>query len=226
MATTAHFNAIKGLHDSRAKNSAQAQARAKAALDELPEAVRRSTCIAIAQSSATFTTGTLSLKLQQMTINSLSSSVIPLSEIYAARKSGLPHIALLAEHYNAMRTHQNKDNMAQSPLLLDQTNVSRTISRVAESVKAQKKLLFQNAMYVSIFLDESTTRNMTSRPVYCGAMAINSKFDWFMTFVGETDTSGSENAQAYFDAVERVYKPFGILEKMGEVVLLLRLMDV
>ena len=81
-------------------------------------------------------------------------------------------------------------------------------------------------MYVSIFLDESTTRNMTSRPVYCGAMAINSKFDWFMTFVGETDTSGSENAQAYFDAVERVYKPFGILEKMGEVVLLLRLMDV
>ena len=111
-----------------------------------------------------------------MTINSLLCLVIPPSEIYAARKSGLPHIALLAERYNAIRTRQNKDNIAESPLLLDRTNVSRTIRRVAESAIVQKKLLFQNAMYVSIFLDESTTRNMTSRPVYCGAMAINSKF--------------------------------------------------
>ena len=82
------------------------------------------------QSIAVFTIGNLFLKLYQMTSNIFSSSVIPPSEIYADNNSWLPRIASLEEHYNTIQTRKNKDNVEESPLLLDHTSVSHTIIRV------------------------------------------------------------------------------------------------
>ena len=79
----------------------------------------------------------------------------------------------------------------QPPLLLNRTNVSRTIERVAKEAVAQKTIVTRNAKYVSLFLDESTTKKMQSRPVYCGLMVVTEAFDWEMFFAGQTDTAGS-----------------------------------
>ena len=44
--------------------------------------------------------------------------------------------------------------------------------------------------------------------MYCGAIGITDKFDWFMCFVVHTNTLGCESGDMYVDAVKVVYKPF------------------
>ena len=116
------------------------------ALEELPALVRRSAATAIAQSSLPFTAATVALKLSQMTINSLSSAPIPSSEIYEARKSRLDQLEALADRYNTVGTLVRvNQEQPQPPLLLNRTNVSRTIEQVAEEAVAQKSIDTRNA---------------------------------------------------------------------------------
>ena len=170
--------------------------------------MRRSAATAIAQSSLPFTAATVALKLSQMTINELSSAPIPSSEIYEARKSGLDQLTTLADQYNAVRTliRVNQEE-PHPPLVLNWTNISRTIERVAKEAVAQKIIVTRNAKYVSFFLDESTTKMMQSRPVYCGLMVITEAFDWAMFFSGQIDTAGSESGETYTKQVLAALKP-------------------
>ena len=211
-----HFRVLSSILAAALENSACNQAKAHAVLEELSTIVRRNVCTAIVQRSAPFTHGTLTLELIQMTLNTLSDE-IDAGEIYRARKAGFRAIADLGTRFNALRIkcRVNQED-AKQPCLLDRTNVSRTVGRIGDEAIAQKKVLVSKAKLSSIFLDESTTQNMKSRPVFCGAMTIDEYFNWMMFFVGQTDTAGSETGQTYFNKVKEVYEPFGIVDMMKE----------
>ena len=104
----------------------------------------------------------------------------------------------------------------QPPLLLNRKNVSRTIERVAKEAVAQKIIVTRNAKYVSFFLDDSTTKKMQSRPVYCRLMVITEAYDLAMFFAGQTDTAGSESGETNTKQVLTVLNPYGVIEKMEE----------
>ena len=101
----------------------------------------------------------------------------------------------------------------QPPLLLNLTNASHTIERVAKEAVAQKIIVTRNAKYISFFLEKSTTKKIQSRLVYCGLMVIAEAFDWAMFFAGQTDTAGLESRETYTKQVLAVLKPYGVIKK-------------
>ena len=78
-------------------------------------------------------------------------------------------------------------------------------------------MFFEDVSYVSIFLDESTTNAMQTRPVYCGLIGIQSNFDWLMCFAGQTNTAGCESGETYFQAVKNVFIMYNIWSKKKSI---------
>ena len=196
--------------DKSVKNVTINQAR----LQYFPKLIQQGSVIAIAQTSLPFTAGSIALKLIQKSISSINGGrEIPQHEINEARRLGLTVLAEAGDRLNVVHKPINKNQFGiRHPLPLHRTQVSRNIASIGEEIVGLKIKFFQQSNHVSIFVDESTTTAMQSRPVYCGAIGITKEFDWIMCFVGQTNTAGCESGQVYFNAVKSVYDPYKIWE--------------
>ena len=173
-------------------------------MDTLVNTIHSQVTVGVAQSSLPFTAVTMTLAACQMTVNTLGQGqLVDGGEIYRARKAGFGRLADIASRLNHLMRHKlvNQEPAA-PPLLLDATNVSRTIGRHGDKVQDLKREFFKKGGHMSMILDESTTTGMGTRPVYVGFMSCSLLFEWLLTFAGQTDTSGCETAQVYFDKVK------------------------
>ena len=100
---------------------------------------------------------------------------------------------------------------AKQVILLDRTNISRKIGVSLCQDMSQFKIFFvENSIYVPIFLDESTTVSMKSKPVYCGIMVIQKCFIWIIMFVGQKGTSCCGCSDDLFQNITFMYVPYNI----------------
>ena len=104
-----------------------------------------------------------------------------------------------------------------APISLHRTQVSRKITTIGNNVVTLKKDFYKDAVYISIFLDESTTTAMETRPVYCGLIGIKSNFEWLMCFAGQTNTAGCETGEVYFNTVKDVFSTYDIWSKKKSI---------
>ena len=174
-------------------------------LQSLQEIIKNSVIIATTQASLPFTAGELALNLIQKTIRTINQNCeIPQKEVGKARRLGLGKLAAAGDRLNILHCPINKNQFGEkAPLSIHRTQVSRNIVTL-------KKNFFEDVSYVSIFLDESTTNAMQSRPVYCGVIGIQPNFDWLMCFAGQTNTAGCESGETYFQAVKNVFSVYNI----------------
>jgi hypothetical protein len=98
-------------------------------MDSLISNVHAQVAVGFAQHSLPFTAATLALKACQMTVNTLAQGqLIEEGELYRARKQGFGHLATLGERVNRLMQLKRVNQESEAPpLLLDPTNVSRTI---------------------------------------------------------------------------------------------------
>jgi hypothetical protein len=185
-------------------------------MDSLISNVHAQVAVGFAQHSLPFTAATLALKACQMTVNTLAQGqLIEEGELYRARKQGFGHLATLGERVNHLMQLKRVNQESEAPpLLLDPTNVSRTIECHGNVVQGLKRECFKQSACNSLVLDESTTTSMQTCPVYVGSLSCTVEFEWLLTFIGQTDTSGSENAQAYFDSIKKLCEPYDIWSKL------------
>ena len=194
----------------------------QAKLQALPDLIQHGAVVAIAQASLPFTAGIAILGIAQKSVGLISNNhPIPACEIYEARRRGLSNLANAGDRINALHTPVNKNQHGfKKPIILHQTQVSQRIQKVGKDIVSLKINFFKNCAYTSIFVDESTTVGMQTRPVYCGAIGINEKFEWLMCFVGQTNTAGCETGEIYFNTVKDVYSIYNIWSKKKALVLM------
>ena len=190
-----------------------------AKLQHIPNIIQRGAVLSIAQASLPFTAASVCLKLTQKAIYLLNNGrEIRQTEINKARRLGLNCLADVGDKINVLQRAVNKNQYGETSVLpLHRTQVSKRIIGAAGDIVELKMVFFRSAKYASIFLDESTTNSMKTRPVYCGAIGITDKFDWFMCFIGQKNTSGCESGKMYFDAVKAVCEPFCVWNNLKSV---------
>ena len=148
----------------------------------------------------------------------LNGKAVPDGEIYRARKAGFETMADAVERLNVcFKPIKKNGEGAVMPLSLHRTQVSNNINRTGDSVVEKKKQIIMESSHCSLFLDESTTVSMGTRPVYAGAMVIMEDFRWACFFVGQKDTSESDGGNAYFNTVKTIYDDIGLWEKIRSV---------
>lgn len=161
----------------------------------------------------------LCTQVAQKTVSTmLGGKAVPDTELYLARKAGFGSLADVADRLNICfrPIHKNGEGKVM-PLSLHRTQVSRCINTTGDSIFKEKRKIIQESVYCSPFLDESTTVGMGTRPVYAGAMAITKDFLWACIFLGQSDTSGSEGGQEYFNTVKEIYDKAGLWEKFRAI---------
>ena len=144
----------------------------------------------------------------------LNGTAVPNDELYRARKAGFGTIVDAVERLNVCFRPIKKNGEGEvMPLSLHRTQVSRNINTTGDLIIKKKKQIILDSVQCSLFLDESTTVGMGTRPVYAGAMAITEDFLWAFFFVGQKDTSENDGGQSYFIIVKSIYEDIGLWEK-------------
>ena len=162
------------------------------------------------------------LSFTQKVINSIfpSMPLIPVSEIVQAENAGLVNLAQVGRSLNTLKKKVKvNQNSTKQVLLLDRTNVSRHIrGSISQGISKLKENFVHKSVRFSIFLDESTTCSMQTRPVYCGMMAIHQDFTWIATFTGQSDSSICKTGEDFFKLVKKIYEPYNIFLNVKKLV--------
>ena len=109
----------------------------------------------------------------------LNGKAVPDGEIYRARKAGFETMADAVEGLNiCFKPIKKNGEGAVMPLSLHRTQVSNNVNRTGDSLVEKKKQIIMESSHCSLFLDESTTVSMGTRPVYAGAIVIMEDFLW------------------------------------------------
>ena len=162
------------------------------------------------------------MNLVQKTIRTINqNSEIPQRDINRARQLGFHKLAAAGERLNILHCPVNKNQFGEkAPVPINRTQVSRKITTIGNDVVTLKKKFYQDVIYVSIFLDESTTTATQTRPVYCGLIDIKPNFEWLMCFAGQTNTAGCETGEVYFNSVKDVFNIYDIWSRKKVLVLM------
>ena len=110
-------------------------------MDTLVNTIHSQVTVGVAQSIPPFTAATMTLAACQMTVNTLGQGqLVDEGEIYRVRKAGFGRLADIASRLNHLMRHTlvNQEPAA-PPLLLDATNVSRSIGRHGDKVQDQNR---------------------------------------------------------------------------------------
>jgi hypothetical protein len=155
---------------------------------------------------------------QKIVSTMLNGKAVPQGELYLARKAGFGNLANIFDRLNLCFRPVSKNGEGKGmPLSLHRTQVSRNINTTGDLIFKEKRKIIQESLHCSPFLDESTTVGMGTRPVYAGAMATTKDFLWACFFVGQSDTSGCDGGQTYFNTVKEIYVNAGLWGKFRAI---------
>ena len=222
MLSTVHWLNVTSKYMMKQEHSVSNVIAKNASIQLIQKSIQNGVVIATTQASLPFTAGELALNLVQKTILTINqNSEIPQRDINQARQLGFHKLAAAGERLNILHCPVNKNQFGEkAPVPINRTQVSRKITTIGNDVVTLKKKFYQDVIYVSIFLDESTTTAMQTRPVYCGLIGIKPNFEWLLCSAGQTNTAGCETGEVYFNSVKDVFNIYDIWSRKKILVLM------
>ena len=153
------------------------------------------------QKSMSFEHTSVMLTFSQKVVSTLTHGAsIPEGQIIKAREAGCLQLAELGASMNSVfKKRQVNQESAQPPLLSSATSVSRNVAVAGAEVVQMKEDFLASCHLVSLILDESTTKLMSSKVCYTGVLAINKDFDWLMLFLNQMNMHLATDAQKHYD---------------------------
>jgi hypothetical protein len=171
-------------------------------LESVLSTIRNGIVLAGAQSSVPHTQVSNNLELTRMSVATvMGGKQVPEANIKIIKAMGLVQEATVLSNMNELVAEEKG---SKPKLHMHRTNVPKQMKKMAFEIKVSKGTFFKLCRFTSAFVDESTVKKATSKPVYCGLMGCTPGFDWGCTFWGQQDIAGC-TGEKYVAGVKAVY---------------------